>query len=389
MKHRFIIPALLLVFIWGILSSLAGNPDAIIQKHIEAHGGQARWDAIRSISMKGKFSTFSVRNDFETIISKDGGFYHRFFIGHQEVFEGDDGKLAWTIDPWQGFTFPRRINAAEKNAFDQKAVIASPFFDYKAKGHRVEYVGEDNLDGVDLYVLRLVRSNGLQEHWYLDQETYLAYKSTSQWIDFARPSQSEVYYEDYREVGGILFPFFSERTFGNRLWAMEVEELLINTPYSPGIFSMPACPGMEKIAFLQGNWNVEISTLDRLGNWAPLMQTDATVTLIERDLLEFSMVYGGAFPALNRFTWSYNRQNNTYFLTLLNDFYSSTEVYQGQFQGDVLILENIHSTQGSARTPAQYRLMHDNKGTFVIERWRSADQGASWTSFEKQVYTPR
>jgi hypothetical protein len=386
MTHRIKIFTPLLFFFIAH-ASLASGPDDIIGRHVEAMGGHDSWQAVRSLTLTGTMATFSVRHDFKTVKTQDGKFYNEFNIGHQRVIEGHDGAWSWTIDPWQGFDFPRRINAAEENVFVQKATMATPFFDYQEKGHRVEYLGEEEQDGLALHVLKLIRNNGLEETWYLDADTYLPYKTISQWIDFATPLQSEAWYEDYREVDGVVIPFFTERVFANRLWATEVEEAVVNGPVDHSLFIAPACPGMQRLAFLEGSWHVEVSAPNRQGQWVTIDRRPASFGWAPRDVMQGEFIYGATFPSLHRLGFSYHRRGEEYQLMVYNDFASTWEFLQGGFEEDVLVLENTHSTAGDNKTPIRYLLTVNGPDGFLLERARSADQGETWTVFERLAFS--
>jgi hypothetical protein len=334
----------------------------------------------------GQFTHFSVQHPFLTVLQRPGSFYSEFHIGHQFVREGYDGEVGWTIDPWQGFAFPRRVNRAELNVFYQKAEFATPFFDYRERGYLVEYVGEDNVDGLDMLVLQLTRQNNQVETWYLDANTYLEYKTIAQWIDFATPMASEVFYDDFREVDGLTIPFFMERMFANRHLVTQIEAVELNPDIDPEVFSVPPCEGMQRLAVMEGEWDVQVEMQNRQGNWVVADSTTTSVDWAHRDVLQFKVFYGGAFPATHLMTLSHHRRDSLYQLSVLNDFYSSTEVFEGRFNDGTLVLENIHSTQGESKTPLQLHIQMPEPDYFLVERLRTADQGATWTVFEKLHY---
>lgn len=357
--------------------------DEIIAAHIQARGGARNWAAVESMRVSGQFTHFSVQHPFLTLLQRPGKFYSEFHIGHQFVKEGFDGEAGWTIDPWQGFEFPRRVNRAEQHVFDQKAEFATPFFNYRERGHQVTLVGEDELDGMDMVVLQVVRPGGPPETWYLDAETFLEYKTITQWIDFATPVQAESYYDDFREVDGLVIPFFVERMFTNRHLVTQLEEVTINADIDPAVFTAPPCRGMLKASDLLGDWKVRVETQNRLGAWAVIDSTTTSFNFMHRDVMHARIFYGGAFPATHILNLTFHRRDGRYQMSVLNDFFSTTEVFEGDFQDNILILENVNSTQGTQRVPLQYRIHLGDSGYVLMERLRSADQGETWTVFEK------
>lgn len=390
MKHflaiGMLVPALILSGLataGGSVSSKKPDLDEIVARHIEARGGLENWMEVASMRITGQFTHFSVQKPFLTLLQRPGLLYSEFHIGHQFVREGYDGESGWTIDPWQGFDFPRRVNRAEQNVFYQKAEFATPFFQYKERGYQVDFIGEEDVDGMDMLMLQVIRQNNQVETWYLDANTYLEYKTVTQWIDFATPFLTESYYNDFREVGELVIPFFVERMYANRHLVTQIEAVELNPVIDPVVFSPPPCPAMQKLAVMEGSWDVHVELPNRQGNW---MVADSTTTRFgwgHRDVLQSKVFYGGAFPATQIMTFSHHRRDGIYQLSILNDFFSFTEVFEGGFTDGTLLLENIHSTQGENKTPIQYRFHLGEPGYFFMERLRSADGGETWTVFEK------
>lgn len=177
------------------------------------------------MKVTGQFTAFSEEKDIVILKTDDGKYYSELHLGQFKVKEAFDGKAGWTIDPWHEFLFPRELNKAEVNVFLQKAEFFTPFYSYKEKGHEVELIGEQKVDGVDVYAIKLTRSNGKSETWYLDVNTYLEYKCQSDWVDFAYPSPAESYFDDFRTVNGLVIPYFIERTFFQRDRITQIENI--------------------------------------------------------------------------------------------------------------------------------------------------------------------
>lgn len=273
------------ILITGILlfsSSMiqAQDVDKIIAKHLKAHGDTDKWETIKSMKIAGTFTAFSVAEDFFAIKTDNGAYYSELYLGQHKVIESFDGKSGWTIDPWQDFTFPRELNKSEINMFNQKADFFTPFYKYKEKGYKVELIGEQNVDGINTYVIKLSRPNGHSETWYLDANTYLEYKCESDWVDFAYDSPAESYFEDFRNIDGIVIPFFIERTFSQRDRILQIDNIEFNPDIDESIFDMPRSAEIEKFNFLIGEWNVKVDVWTRRGSWYSVDSTVSTINFV-------------------------------------------------------------------------------------------------------------
>src|SRR5437879_13703166 len=76
--------------------------------------------------------------------------------------------------------------------------------DYAAKGTQIELVGMEKVEDRDTYKLKLTMKNGQAIHDWIDAHTFLEAKI--EWqprrLDVVYPPV-EVYYRDYRQVGGV------------------------------------------------------------------------------------------------------------------------------------------------------------------------------------------
>lgn len=169
-------------------------------------------------------------------ILRDGKrIYTEAYDGHQGWDWGKEGSKA-TIDPhgdalWHGTQFPGTIFALS---------------DMAALGHRLDYVGREQIDGVDYYVLRLTLRDGFETYRYVNPETWLidrgrdlrafhpAVNDRKTWV--------ETLWSDYRDVGGVLRPFVSanvDLVAASQLAKQEITAYKVNPDFDPAIFSMP------------------------------------------------------------------------------------------------------------------------------------------------------
>jgi len=173
-------------------------------------------------------------------ILKDGKrVYTEAYDGHRGWDWGQDGS-APVVDPhgealWHGTQFPGNIYALT---------------DMARLGHKLEYTGREQIEGVDYYVLKLTLSDGFVTYRYVNPKTWLidrgrdlrafhpALDSHETWVETA--------WSDYRPVEGLRYSFASVNTdlvTGKQLASQQVTSLKINPKFDPMLFQMPAGPG--------------------------------------------------------------------------------------------------------------------------------------------------
>ena len=352
----------------------AQDVDEIISKHINAHGDVEKWETIKSMKITGKFTAFSVEKDFFAIKTDDGAYYAEVHLGQHKVIESFNGETGWTIDPWQDFVFPRELNKTEVNVFYQKADFFTPFYKYNEKGYKAELIGEHNVDGIDTYVIKLTRPNGKSETWYLDANTYLEYKSESEWVDFAYPSPAESYFDDFRTIDGLVIPYFVERTFFQRDRIMQIEDIEFNPEIDESIFVMPQSTEIKKLAFLEGEWDVKVDVWTRRGSWLNIDSTVSNINFVAANMLEEKIQYDRIFVQSKIIDYTYNSSTKKYRLTVFNEFSSDIEVFEGNFTDSTFAVENTFISYGdSTQNNTFFQIIFSNieEDSYIVEIKRS------------------
>jgi hypothetical protein len=368
----------------------AQDVDKIIEKHIKAHGSIEKWESIENMEIKGRFTAFSVEEDYYGLKTNAGEYYSKLSLGQHKVIEDFDGEKGWTIDPWQDFVFPRELNKNEVNVFHQKAEFFTPFYKYKEKGIKVELLENQDVDGMEMIVIKLTRPDENVETWYLDASTYLEYKCESGWVDFAYPSVAESYFDDFRDIEGLLIPFFVERTFWQRDRILQIEEVDFNVDIEAELFLIPRTDEMEKLASLEGNWDVKVDVWSRRGSWYNIDSTVSQISWDATNMLQEKIKFDQTFVQFKTVNYTYNTDAEKYVFTIYNDFSSKYVLFHGQFNDSSLIAQNINidygdSTQKQSFTQMTIKVIDEDN--FTIERMSSSDKGENWKPAQKLTYS--
>ena len=86
----------------------------------------------------------------------------------------------------------------------------------KQRGHQIELIGRESVDGINYYVLRLTLSDGYNTTLYIDPESWLVtrrrdFRPLHVDID-PTPTTIEQRLSDFREVSGVRFAFANTET---------------------------------------------------------------------------------------------------------------------------------------------------------------------------------
>jgi hypothetical protein len=151
-----------------------------------------------------------------------------------------DGQTAWTINPMMGpaaQVIPRPPGEAAKADAD----FDSPLLDYKAKGHKVELLGAQAIDGKPAHHLRITLKNGSLVHYYLDVETGLEVRTATPLEQGGMKTELTADLSNYQTVDGLTVPFRMRQSVDGKLMAdVTILKWEPNVPMDDELFRMPA-----------------------------------------------------------------------------------------------------------------------------------------------------
>ena len=112
----------------------------------------------------------------------------------------------------------------------------------KHRGHQIELVGRENVDGINHYVLRLTLKDGYTTSLYVDPNSWLITRRRDVrplHVDVdPTPTTIELRNSDFREIAGVKFPFATtdaDLTTGKVIESTTVKSIKVNPPFDPTI----------------------------------------------------------------------------------------------------------------------------------------------------------
>jgi hypothetical protein len=387
--------ALALILAAGAAGSAgAAEPtlEEIIAKHIEAHGGAARWKAVKSLKMTGTMSSWSRTGPFTLLRTGDGKYHLDGIQDDKKLIIGYDGALAW----WDNRFLQegaQAIRGAELAVIQREFDLPTPFFSHKERGYEVKLRGREDFEGRPALVLEVRRQDGLPETWYLDPKTYLEMGRQSPGSDFGRPVPQHTFYEDFRAVSGLVLPFSIESQWYTRERSLRIEQVEVDVPVDEAIFRRPPPTGMAPLLSLAGEWTVAEQRRDNPG--APFRDSareSRIESLLGGALLQETYTSTEGNGVLRSFT--YDRFRKRYRITEVNEQQTFMDVLEGDFDDQQHLV--VHNT--ATNTPshafgltihARLRIADITESGFRTEEEYSIDGGKQWMVFVKNVYTRR
>jgi hypothetical protein len=187
------------------LTSRSGSVDEVIAEYYRAIGGYERLESINTRRMSGTYVEGSLHATTDILWQRPALRRVNVHAPGFEYSEGFDGET------WEYNHLTRKavIDTGALAAVGRRgAEFDESFVDYRAKANRVEMVGREMLEGVDVVHLRVTLNDGFTKDYYFDARTHLiAAVGKAMPIHAVGPAVRTLsFYEDWREEGGLLQP---------------------------------------------------------------------------------------------------------------------------------------------------------------------------------------
>jgi hypothetical protein len=208
-----------------------GKLDKIIEKTIETMGGKEKLLTVKTIKKMGfgeqqgvkyPVNYYAVHN-----ISERSDFSFNGLTGYQ-IITKDSG---FNFSPFGGMAAPERMTDEDVKLATDEFDLESPLVNYQAKGHTIELMENEDIDGVDAIQLRVNLKNGKTIFYFIDPDTYYIIRTTAKGVSNGQEfSNTSNYYNFKKTKEGILFPFTVDNvTFDNIELNIPLDDKLFST----------------------------------------------------------------------------------------------------------------------------------------------------------------
>ena len=221
----------------------------ILDKYYENTGGRAKWDSLQNVRMVGAVTVQGMEIPVRIIQTKEGQQKVTItFQGQETTQMAFDGKVGWRNNFMT--QRPEKMDAeAIANTKQQVGDFPDVFLHYQDKGYTATLEGTEAIEGREAYRVKLTKNpiniDGQRQenavYYFFDPETYLpvAMRNTSLSGE-TKGAMVETLLDDYREVDGLLFPFFSKISYnGQPGEEIRLDKIETNREVEPKIFAFP------------------------------------------------------------------------------------------------------------------------------------------------------
>ena len=137
-----------------------------------------------------------------------------------------------------GSSEPVDVTGPQADALIENADMDGQLWKWKEKGHQLELEGTEEVDDLEMFVLKLTKKNGNIDYYYLDPDSYLVPKMRSIVMMEGAETVVEVLRSNFQEVNGYIMPFAMEqRMNGQTIITIMIENVELDKEFEDAVFS--------------------------------------------------------------------------------------------------------------------------------------------------------
>lgn len=219
-------------------SATAQTLDEVIAKNLAARGGVEKLRSLETVKATGVMEARGTEIPIATWAKRPNRMRRDQKLPDRTISVAFDGTTVWMLDSSVGV--PQEMTGPQADATRDEAIFDPLFLTYKERGHKIELVGNETLDGLAVHHLLVTKKSGSVEDHYLNAETGLEFRTVTVMEQAGVKAELRTDFSDYRALDGMQVPF-SIRQFmnGNPVVRVRLKEFEFNVPIDDAIFSIP------------------------------------------------------------------------------------------------------------------------------------------------------
>lgn len=206
MSLKVLLSSILLVL---VLQAKCQQSEKVIDNYIKFVGGEKNWMKLKTMTTSGEydyggiafpFKTYALApNRYKFVVESNGKYYT----------QGFDGSKGWRFDGFKNETAPTLLSGPDAASMANESNVELVDEVVRQKNSFIA-AGTAGKDSVKTHYCHQIKTfhNGIPETWYFDTKTHeLVMKKTISKNAELNKAPMNIYYSDYRDIGGVKIPF--------------------------------------------------------------------------------------------------------------------------------------------------------------------------------------
>ena len=193
--------------------SFGQSADEIINKHLEAIGGKENWKKVNSIRQEASLSIQGMEIPVIITTLNNKATKQEYTAMGMSAYTIITSEGGWSFNPMQGQTEPEAINEEQLKYGKYQLDAQGELIDYKEKGHAVEKIENEDVDGISCFRLKINRKEGTSSIFCVDPTSYYIVRNSSTISAGGQVVELITNLSNYQKLPeGIIVPFTMENS---------------------------------------------------------------------------------------------------------------------------------------------------------------------------------
>ncbi len=208
--------------------------DEVVNKYVEAIGGKEAWSKVNSLVMTGSMKVQGTDIGLVSTVLNKKGMRQDITAMGMSGYQIVTPAAGWNFMPFQGQKEPEPLTADDLKESQEQLDVEGNLIGYKEKGHTMELLGTDDVDGVDALKLKETLKSGKVETLYIDPSTYYVIRVVSKQKANGQEQEVTTDLSNYQKLPeGIVVPMSVKLPFGE----MTLTKVEVNKDVDEKIFA--------------------------------------------------------------------------------------------------------------------------------------------------------
>jgi outer membrane lipoprotein-sorting protein len=218
----------------------AQTVDEIIDKHVTAMGGAEKLSQLKSMKIEASMQIMGMEIPTTTTVVQERGFRSETDVQGTKIIQALDGKSGWSVNPMMGQNTPTALPEELVKSMSGQVDLTG-LHNYRAKGYKVELVGQQTLEGTPVFVVKVTNNQGVAVTNYISKESYYIVRTLVKATVSGQEMETKMSQSNFKKVDGITYPFTAEIESPAMPGAitMVVKSVQVNPVIDESIFAMP------------------------------------------------------------------------------------------------------------------------------------------------------
>jgi len=212
------------------------NADEVVNKYLDAVGGNDAISKIKTMSMEGTMQVMGSEAPTKTTTVDGVGTKQESEFNGTKIISCYTDKSGWMVNPMAGATDPTPMPDDQYNTGKAGIYVGGLLYNYAVKGSTIELASKDDKS----YTIKLTTKEKVKYTFVIDAKTYLVNTMTTEGQMQGQPVTITTSYSDYRKTEtGFMIPYAIGLDFGQFQLSITVKKVELNKTIDPAIFAMP------------------------------------------------------------------------------------------------------------------------------------------------------